>query len=342
MLGAFGVIDMANPFLLDLAFMAEQVFDTEKIAFDVVDRARSLAPFVSPFVAGVAHKQQGYETRDFLPAYVKMKHVVDSTRPLKRMVGERLLGAMTAQERYVRILAELMATQDDEIKRREEWMAAQILTTGGVTVSGEGYQSVNVSFGRLSSHTINLTGASAWGQSGVSALANLETWNGMVTTDSGFNANVVIMDPTAAALFTQDSNVRQVLDNRVNTPNPGFRIGNIQLANVLAGAVGEEVKYLGYIGEFHIFVYQQTYTDAAGVAQPMLPPGTVILLSPKGIQGTRCYGAIQDAEAGFRALPRFPKMWREHDPSVTHLMTQSAPLVVMAYPNASLSANVLF
>src|SRR6185437_3436461 len=255
-------------------------------------------------------------------------------------------GAMNAEERYHRVIAELLAQQDDEIKRREEWMAAQILVNGAVVIEGDDFAPQQVSFGRPSSHTIQLTGANAWGQSGVSALDNLRTWNALVSSDSGFNARVVVMDPIAGNLFTNDSKVQNILNNRINTPTgpdfDNFMLGNIKRSGVNAGAVGEEVKYLGFIGEFNVFVYNQLYVDAAGNVQTMLPAGTVLMLSPQGFQGTRLYGAIRDPKAGYRALPRFPKMWTEEDPAVTNLMTQSAPLLVSGWPEASLCANVVY
>jgi hypothetical protein len=340
LIGAFGVVDVPNPFFLDLFFPSEQTFETEKIAFDKVDRARRLAPFVSYHVAGKPMRTQGFQTKDFQPAYLKPKHVVDSTRPLKRMPGERLLGAMSPEERYIRVLAELMKLQEDYIRRREEWMAAQIMLSGQVIVEGEDFPAMVVNFGRPSTHTIQLTGANQWGQTGVSSMSNLRTWNALAMLDSGFNANVVIMDPAAQELFIKDPEVKEILNNRANTPSPNFKIGNIQLGGVLAGAIGEEVKYLGYIGEFHVFVYQQTYVDEAGNVQQMIPPNTVILSSPPGVQGVRTYGAIRDAEAGFRPLPRFPSMWRSRDPSLTYLMTQSAPLPIVGWPEASVAVTV--
>lgn len=341
LLGAYGVIDTPKPFFLDLFFTSMQQFDTEKVAFDRVDRARRLAPFVSPNVAGKPMRQQGYQTFDFAPAYVKPKSIVDSTRPLKRMAGERLLGAMTPEERYRRIIAELMAEQQNQIVRTEEWMAAQELLNGAVVVSGDDYPAMTVDFARPANQTIVLTGGNRWGQSGVSALGSLRSWNTTIMQASGFNATVVIMDPLAEQLFINDTAVLEILNNRVNTPvGADFKIGNLQIAGVQSGAIGSEVKYLGSIGEFEIFVYQQLYTNADGTVSQMMPNNTVIMANPEGVQGTRLYGAIRDAEAGFRPLARYPKMWRMEDPSVTFLMTQSAPLPVMGWPQASLSATV--
>jgi hypothetical protein len=346
LLGAYGIVDIPRPFILDLCFGPTMTFDTQKIAFDKVDRSRRLAPVVSPVVEGKVMKSAGYTTEDFLPAYVKPKSVVDPSRPLARLPGERLLGSMTPEQRYQLAVANLLAEQERQITRREEFYAAQILLTGGLTVEGDDYPTQQISYGRNSSHTVQLTGANAWGQSGVSALANLRSWNQVAMQDSGYNCNVVILDPVAEQLFINDSGVQTILNNRVNTPtgadNSNFRIGNLNLAGVLAGAIGEEVKFLGQIGEFLVFVYNQLYTDGAGNVQSMLPAGTCILVSPSGIQGTKCYGAIQDPKAAWRALARFPKMWVEEDPAVTNLMTQSAPLPVAGWVNASFAANVVY
>ena len=147
-------------------------------------------------------------------------------------------------------------------------MAAQILLNGSVVVEGEDFQSQTVDFGRPSGQTITLTGSNRWGQTGVSPMSSLRSYNGQVMQASGYNAKVVIMDPGAEEIFIKDDEVKEILDNRANTPiGENFRLGNIQLAGVNAGAVGEEVKYLGMIGEFIVFVYQNTYSNSDGLCR---------------------------------------------------------------------------
>lgn len=342
LIGAYGVMDQPKRFLLELFFPVTQQFETEKVAFDKVERALRLAPFVSPMVAGKAMRVQGYQTKDFAPAYVKPKHVVDPNRPLKRLAGERLLGSLSPTERYNRVITELLAEQDKEIARSEEWIAAQIMLNGSVVIAGEDFPSVLLDFGRPNDQTLVLTGQStAWDQANSNPLDQLRSWNSLIAERSGYNANVVIFDPKAASLFTKDPAVKEILNSRVNTPvGSDFALGNLNLAGVLTGAVGDEVKYLGRIGEFECFVYQQIYKLPDGTVKRFLPDYTAILASPSGVQGTRLYGAIRDAEAGFMALERFPTMWRERDPSLTYLMTQSAPLPVLGWPEASMAVTV--
>lgn len=342
LLGAFGVIDNPKRFLLEMFFPTIQTFDGERVAFDKIDRSRRKAPFVSPNIQGKVIKSQGYKALDFQPAYVKPRHVVDMSRPLKRRPGERFLGGqMSPLDRYQRAVLDNLALEDDMISRTEEWMAAQALLSGTVTVVGEDFPSMTVDYLRPSAHTVALTGSARWGQSGVSPLALLRSWNATVMQNSGFNAKVVVMDPLAADKFLADTNVRQNLNTIANTPvNGAFPQGNLQLSGVLTGAVGEEVKYIGEIGGFEIWQYAQAYTEPDGTVQQLLPANTVIMGSPAGAQGVRTYGAIRDKKAGLKALERFPKMWDEEDPSVTYTMTQSAPLPVLGWAEATLAATV--
>ena len=53
------------------------------------------------------------------------------------------------------------------------------------------------------------------------------------------------------------------------------------------------------------------------------------------IEGVQCYGAIKDFDAQLRPLTYFQKMWRNEDPSVEYILTQSAPLMVPKKPDAS-------
>ena len=98
--------------------------------------------------------------------------------------------------------------------------------------------------------------------------------------------------------------------------------------------------FMGSVQGFNIFVYSGWYMDDSGTEQPIFPAGTVVLSGAK-MEGVRAFGAIRDEEAGFQALPYFPKSWAEEDPSVRYLLIQSAPLLVPTRVDATLCAEVL-
>lgn len=336
LLGAFGVVDRPVTVMLDMFFPYEQRFETEEIYFDKVQRARRLAPFVVPTIQGKPEPTRAYKTIGFKPPYVKPKHVLEPFRALKRLAGETLLGGnLSPQERFERSIMDNMTLEQEEITRREEWMATQLLLTGTVTCASDDHPPVILNMQRNSGHTIALTGGAAWGQTGVDPLANIRSWGGLVQQNSGYNPNVVIMDPLAGAKFTSAPGVLQVMNS--------FRqqSGEVNLAGVVTGGgLGDEIQFLGAISGYTIFQYQQLYADPDGTVKKFMPDNTVLMANKAGVQGTRCYGAIYDPKAGMMPLSRFPKAWIEEDPPRWMIMTQSAPLPVLGWIDASFCATV--
>lgn len=316
------------PFLLNSFFREEQRETSEEIHFDVDTGKRRIAPFVSPIVAGKVVQSRGFVSKTFKPAYVKDKRVFSPQRALKRTIGERIGGDLDPMQRMQLMLATEMQDQIDMLTRRMEVMAVEALRTGKVTVEGDEYPEVQLDFGRHTDLTKALTTAARWGESGVNPLDDLEAWSLLVSMHSGAAANTVVMDLKAWQLFSASAKVQALLDR--------FR-GNDRLNPTVTGEGG---RYMGNIGNFDIWVYVGWYVDpATGNTTPYLPDYTVIVTGPD-LEGSRCFGAILDEEAGIQALPYFAKSWLEKDPGVRYLLMQSAPLVVPYRVNASLCATV--
>lgn len=147
LLGAYGVIDRPQPFIYNTFFTSEMQFDTKEVYFDKVERARRLAPIVSPNVQGKAERMRGYYAELFTPAYVKPKHVIEPDRTLRRLPGEQLLGTLSPAERRDRIVLDTLQVQDDQITRREEYMAIQLMLSGSMVVQGEDFPAQTVDMG---------------------------------------------------------------------------------------------------------------------------------------------------------------------------------------------------
>lgn len=330
-----------SSFLLDMFFPMVQTEESEEIHFDVDESKPRISPFVHPLHAGRVVDSEGFRTESFKPAYVKDKRRFDPTRAIKRTPGEMIGGSLSPAQRQEILLRRDMEDQLRMLTRREEVMAAEALRLGQVTVSGDDYPTKVVDFGRDAALTVVLGGGSQWGDAGVVPVDDLETWAGEVQTKSGVAAKTVVMDPLAWKLCRKDQNTLDLLDIRRGSASTA------EIGPIAFGPGNAKARFVGMIGDFEIWVYQDTYVDEAGVTQKMLPDNTVIVgargeaeSGRNGLEGTRCYGMIYDEKADFRAERFFEKSWLEEDPAVRWLLLQSAPLVVPYRPNAVLCATV--
>lgn len=324
-------LKLSQNFLLDNFFPNEAVAETEEIAIDVDVGKRRLAPFVSPLVEGKIVEGRRVQTNVFKPAYIKDKRALDVRRPIRRAIGERVGGVLTPAERYMANVQFEMADAIDMINRRLEWMAAQVLTTGTVTVSGEGFPSALVDFGRDASLTVALSGAAQWGQTGVLPSWNIQEWQNQVLKMSGGVCTDLVFTPSAWNYFLQDPTVKNAW---LYAGNGGANFVDVG-AKITRGAVP-----MGRWGQYRLWIYNDWYVDPTTDDEtPMIPDGTLIMCGPD-LMGTRAFGVIMDPAFNYGPLPYAPKMWVEQDPAQTLVLVQSAPLVIPSRVNACLSATV--
>jgi len=317
--------------LLSVFFPAIIEETSEEIHFDTEDKPRRIAPFVSPLVQGKLVESLGHTAKTFSPAYIKDKRRFDANRPLKRMMGEPLTGTLSPAQRIQMQLAMEMDDQIAMIRRRKELMASEALRLGQVTVTGEGYPTQVVSFGRDAALTVDLSGGAAeWDDAGVSPIDNIETWSLTTLQKSGAAPTDVVFTIGAWKLFKADAKFAQAVDLLRARDSSSIDIG----PRVNAGLV-----LRGQLGNLRLWTYADWYVDTAGVEQPIIPDNWVLLASA-AIEGVQAHGAIRDEEAGYQAMEFFPKSWLEKDPSARLLMMQSAPLVVPFRANASFAAKV--
>lgn len=330
-----GVVDslLRTPsFLLDLFFPLVVNSEQEEIKFDVEDGKRRIAPFVHPLKEGKLVEDLGYQTKTFTPAYIKDKRVFDPSKALKRRAGERIGGEMSNIDRARANLAVALDDQLEMLTRRLEVMGAEVLRTGKSTITGEGYPSVVVDFGRAVGHTVTLGAGSKWGDAGVKPLDNLEDWALTVAQASGATVTDVVFTVGAWRKFRENADAQKAIDIQLG------QLANFQIP--IASVEGLEFK--GTIGSKRLWVYTGWYVDPqTGNEVAIIQDGWVILVAANGLLGTRHFGAIRDEEAGFQAREFFSKSWITPDPAIRYLLMQSAPLIVPYRPNASMAVQVI-
>lgn len=278
--------------LLDMYLPLVQTGDTEEIQFDVDTSKPRITPFVSPLRPGVVLDSPGYKTNVFKPAYAKDKRRHLPNRPLKRLAGEQIGGEMSPMQRREMALAVDVMDQLEMLVRRRAVMASEVLRTGKKTVTGEGYPTVVVDFGRDAALTIALLTTARWGETDVEPLDNLESWINLTVAKSGAAATSITMDPLAWQLFRESDKVDKRLDTRRGST------ATMETAPLARDQRRGRARYVGFVGEIDIWIYQEAYVDAAGAEQQVLPDYTVMGAAPADFLGTQAYGVIQDEKAG--------------------------------------------
>lgn len=320
-----------------LSFFPRQInFETPDIFFDQVDQDyRRLAPLVVPNVQGRAGTIGGYSSLSFKPAYVKPKHAVDPSMVIERQAGEALgSGSMSLVQRRDAVIAEILRRHDTMLTNRNEWLAARALIDASVTLSGEDYPSTTVNFQRHASLSYTLAAGARWSQGTATPLTDLMTARVNANNRSGARIRKIVFGATAWSYFAGHANVGLFGTGGLLDRTLGGISGDVQ--KMYDGYEGQE--YMGRIsgslggGALELWVDTSKYVDDTGTEQFFLEQNTVVGMSD--VEGVRCFGAIKDFDM-LRSVERFPKMWREEDPSVEFLMTQSAPLMVPKKPNAT-------
>lgn len=312
--------------------------ETEYVAIDVDVGKRRMAPLVSPLVEGKLVEQRRLQTNGFKPAYIKDKRAPDLRKPIRRQYGERIGGGeLTPAERMMANLQFEMEDQVDMVDRRIEWMCAQTLLEGGITLVGDGYEATYIDFGRDPTLTVTLSGSNMWGVTGnfnaggkdPVPTKSLDVWAAQILKKSGAVVTDIVFTTSPWECFLNSvlaEGAIQYPKLGLNEINPGTQ--------VTKGAM-----YKGRWGNFDLWLYNDWYVDVNDVEQPMIADGNIIMCG-EDLLGVVAHAAILDPRLGYVAMPYAPKTWIQEDPAQQLMMMQSSPLAIPSRVNASFSAYV--
>lgn len=333
-------LKVASSFLLDRFFPNIITFDTEEVDIDVDVGLRRMSPFCSPLVEGKLVESRRYQTNRFKPAYIKDKRAPDLRKPVRRQIGERIGGEYSAGERERLNLLFEMEDQLQMLTRRQEWMAAQALQTGRVTIEGEGFPTTVIDFGRDPELTVALTGSSAWPRAIAAGAENtiptdcIEKWQRLLLQKSGVVCTDIVFTGKAWTAFLKDTTLKNTAiilpaqNPSGNIINPGPQIS--------PGAV-----HKGTWGSYNLWLYNDWFIDPATDKEADMITDGMVLMSGPQMQGTRAYGAILDPEFNYGPMAYAPKSWIEKDPAQRLLLMQSAPIIIPSQVNGCLAAMVI-
>lgn len=320
----------------------DEWIDFEKLPI----RSRKLAPFVKPYGRGHGVFTDKVDAFRFKPANLVVEDAIDPFRPLTFQPGidASMLhpGDLSPMQRHALVKAQMLMEMRTAVERRWEWMRAKAIIDGKVTCTYKDGTSVLVDFQRDAGHTEVLTAGNYWGDSGVSILDHVQSicdtmvdaaFGGLPTriTMGGGVASVVRKD--AEILEHMDINVKggvHTVDRGLTSGDKIYKFGEL----FLGGASGQTIE---------LYVNNETYTADNGTQTRYLANNEIIATStPASINGYECFGAIQDKDAQWQALPMFPKNFETGERvKVENISIESAPLFVPINPNATYKAKVI-
>lgn len=320
-------------FLRDRFFTNVKTFPTKRVDIDIVKGNRKMAAFIHPMVGGEIVQAEGYETKSYAPPLINPATISTADQLLERLPGEDMYSGKTPADRAAEKLIEEYNQLNDMTTRREEWMAAQVLTTGQLKVKGKGVDEV-IDFGLTNKTTLAST--KKWGASAADIWGNLKDWKQQVSRNGFANANMVIMGKAAADAFMADATVAKLLDNR------RIEIGAIKPEEMEGG-----LTYYGHLNlpGVDIYGYDEVYLDdETGETKPLIPDN-VVLMIPSAASFMRAYGLctyLDDAGAWHRAeTDRLLRTYVEHRPDRRFIELQTHPLLIPDKIDSWFAATVL-
>lgn len=320
-------------FLRDRFFTNVKTFPTKRVDIDIVKGNRKMAAFIHPMVGGEIVQAEGYETKSYAPPLINPATISTADQLLERLPGEDMYSGKTPADRAAEKLIDEYNQLNDMTTRREEWMAAQVLTTGQLKVKGKGVDEV-IDFGLT--NKITLPSTKKWGASAADIWGNLKDWKQQVSRNGFANANMVIMGKAAADAFMADATVAKLLDNR------RIEIGAIKPEEMEGG-----ITYYGHLNlpGVDIYGYDEVYLDdETGETKPLIPDN-VVLMIPSAASFMRAYGLctyLDDAGAWHRAeTDRLLRTYVEHRPDRRFIELQTHPLLIPDKIDSWFAATVL-
>lgn len=315
MLAAINLMKPVYTFLRDTFFPTVETSLTETVDVDYKKGKRKMAPFVAPRIGGIVMDRQGFETRTLKTPKIAPERVITIDDVNKRAMGESIYSTRTPEERARELLAKDIVELDDYITRREEWMCREILFTGKVVMSGEGFEQ-EADFNFTNSEI--LSGDDLWSASTSDPIADLKNWRLAVIQKTGKAPNICVMASNVVDAFIKNPGVQKLMD-----------LQRVALGTIEPSVQSPAITFIGKLPSLglEIYSYDEWYIDDNGVEQPMIPPGKVLLGSTG--MNKRLYGAVTQIEGEEFVTyegTRIPKSWVDKANEVRKLRITSRPL----------------
>ena len=284
-----------HTFLRDRYFPsgAGDFFTTEEVLAEFQEGDNKMAWFVAPRVGDINVDRSAYRIDAYKPAYVGLSRITTVDDLKHKLFGEAIFSGMTPQQRQIRLLERDMRELDERITRREEWMAAQVLTNNACTMTEyldadtPGETNTVQFYDTTSDHTYTVASADRWDTANGDIFGDVEAMCDELARRN-LPAVDLLLGTKAAKAFLSNQKVRELLNK-----DSGIIVGQVD-ATITAPGVRRlgTLNFNGY--ELNVFVIHETYNDGSNPNTPYFPAKGAVVTAPNC--GHTMYGAINQIE----------------------------------------------
>ena len=236
--------------------------EDDKAIYDYRKGSRRMAPTVHPGTGGVLMDRDGFETREIGFCCIAPERIIEDSNLKGRIFGERVLGAMTPQEREKKILARDLMDMRKAIQRRREWMVRQVLLTGKLSVFTYTNEGRGVSPTMIADYgfTNNFTPDTKWDQAGAKIDDDMHEIFDLVYDGLG-NVEMIVMAADVASAMLHNSDFIDQYDRR-----------NADMGKINTRYRGSGLRFIGYNSDgVELYSLSGTFIDDDGQAKKLIP-----------------------------------------------------------------------
>ena len=312
-------------------FPRSEAVDTDQIFLDESWQSFMVMPYSLPRSDAITIKRDGYATKVFRPAYLKVQEHFDPENYMSRLAGEALGGSLSPMAREQIHVMSAVKSHKDMYAERIEQMCAELATTGKLWIKGKGFEYC-IDLKRDSSLQTDAVRDGAWNDEKTDIVKQIEEEADKVLLKSGFAPEILMMGNRVWSEFRNNPKIQKLMEIR----------RGVDISTKLT----PEKAFYGYsdkgqIGDYRVIVHTGTYADPWDRKIKYHFPQNKIMLVSSGISGTKFFGRIKDRECKFKAIPYFAKLRESNDGSSMNLISQAAPLVLTKNINAASIRAVL-
>lgn len=347
LLAMVGKARPAPSFLLNRYFPcneASDIYPTENILLDYRDKAgRKLAPLVHKGFKSSARRS--FYTDKLTPARIAPKRELRLADLVKRGFAEEIFSGKTAEQRAFDMTMSDVTDLIDEVNRRLEYMAADLLVNNQYTLTyeksddnGADETSGDVVVSFVDAENANesrYTPETLWNSGKGNIYADIKAMARQLD-DNGGDAVDLVLGSDAADALLRDAHILELLNNR-----------RMEMGNVAPAIREQGATLIGLLNVdgilLNVIEYREKYTDASGSLAPFIPAGCAVITSPGA--GRSLFAAVNQMESfdeRFHSYPNriVPKYLGDARQDKLEIMMTSRPLLAPVVKGGWVSSTV--